>query len=284
MAPLSPHPDRAGTPGDRTGDPAASMSLLTHLLANPLDAGYGYYADADRTTRTRGLQRVLVLLLALALGAASVVAVRSLRHPGDNPVAEQLLDQAQSRQASVNAMGAQVEDLGRAIAAETGQSGATRATADPGLALSASTSGVTGAGLAVTLSDAADAAALTRTAGSRVRDQDLNVVVNALWSAGAEAVAINGMRIGPATFIRTAGSVILINVTPVQSPYRVEAIGDANAMSVALIRGTTGDYLSSAQSLNGISITTAADSSITMEALELRASEYARPIDEEEGH
>ena len=51
------------------------------------------------------------------------------------------------------------------------------------------------------------------------------MVVNAMWGAGAEAVSINGQRIGPTTFVRTAGSVILVNITPVSSPYVVSAIG-----------------------------------------------------------
>ena len=51
------------------------------------------------------------------------------------------------------------------------------------------------------------------------------MVVNALWAAGAEAISVNGQRIGPDTFVRTAGSAILVNVTPVSSPYEVAAIG-----------------------------------------------------------
>ena len=80
------------------------------------------------------------------------------------------------------------------------------------------------------------------------------MVVNAMWAAGADAVSINGQRVGPETFVRTAGSVILVNVTPVSSPYEVAAIGDANALSVALVRGTTGDYLSAAQSVTGMTV------------------------------
>ena len=40
------------------------------------------------------------------------------------------------------------------------------------------------------------------------------------------------------------------------SPYIVSAIGDSNALSVALVRGNTGDYLSAAQSVTGMTVST----------------------------
>ncbi|WP_022867808.1 DUF881 domain-containing protein [Schaalia vaccimaxillae] len=268
--------------GRAWADPAASMSLLTDLLSNPLDAGYGYYANQERR-RSRWWQRVLVIIVAMALGMASVLAVRSLRHPDDDGVTAQLLEQAQSQQVVVTGLESEVNTLSETIAGHGAQMSGGADILDPSVSLRTATSSVSGPGLVVTLSDADDAAALKRSSSGAVRDQDLNVVVNALWSAGAEAVSINGKRIGPSTFIRTAGSVILINVTPVQSPYQIEAIGDANAMSVTLVRGTTGDYLSSAQSINGISITTAGSSSLTMEALDPRVFKYAEAIDTPEG-
>ena len=104
------------------------------------------------------------------------------------------------------------------------------------------------------------------------------MVVNALWAAGADAISINGQRIGPDTFVRTAGSAILVNVTPVSSPYEVRAIGDSNALSVSLVRGATGDYLSAAQSVTGMTVSSKVSDNITMEALTLTDSHYATPV------
>ena len=104
------------------------------------------------------------------------------------------------------------------------------------------------------------------------------MVVNALWGAGAEAISINGQRIGPATFVRTAGTVILVNITPVSSPYVVSAIGDSNALSVALVRGNTGDYLSAAQSMTGMTVSTKVAPSLSMDALAPTSSQYATAI------
>ena len=60
----------------------------------------------------------------------------------------------------------------------------------------------------------------------RVQDGDLQLVVNALWAAGAEAVSINGQRLGPTTAIRFAGEAVLVDFRPVTSPYEISAIGD----------------------------------------------------------
>jgi uncharacterized protein YlxW (UPF0749 family) len=58
-----------------------------------------------------------------------------------------------------------------------------------------------------------------------VLDRDLQDIANALWQAGAEAVAVNGQRLTATGTIRAAGGVILVDFRPVTSPYEVTAIG-----------------------------------------------------------
>jgi uncharacterized protein YlxW (UPF0749 family) len=58
-----------------------------------------------------------------------------------------------------------------------------------------------------------------------VHDVDLQLVVNALWAAGAEAVAVNGQRLVATSPIRAAGETITVNFRPLVPPYRVQAIG-----------------------------------------------------------
>jgi uncharacterized protein YlxW (UPF0749 family) len=58
-----------------------------------------------------------------------------------------------------------------------------------------------------------------------VHDVDLQLVVNALWEAGAEAVAVNGQRLVSTSPIRAAGETITVNFRPLVPPYKVEAIG-----------------------------------------------------------
>jgi len=67
-----------------------------------------------------------------------------------------------------------------------------------------------------------------------IHDYDLMVVVNALWSGGAEALSINDLRVVSQTAIRSVGSTILINSQLTAAPYLVEAIGDSRLMAIAL--------------------------------------------------
>lgn len=103
---------------------------------------------------------------------------------------------------------------------------------------------VTGPGLLVTLANAdpkADAdpvgGATQENLPGRVQDGDLQLVVNALWAAGAEAVSINGLRLGPTTAIRFAGEAVLVDFRPVTNPYEVSAIGDPDPLQRGFLRG-----------------------------------------------
>jgi uncharacterized protein YlxW (UPF0749 family) len=58
--------------------------------------------------------------------------------------------------------------------------------------------------------------------------------VNELYSAGSEAIAINGQRITAGSEIRLSGSHINVNGTPLSPPYRITAIGDASALKSRL--------------------------------------------------
>ncbi|MFM1825532.1 MAG: hypothetical protein RLZZ37_167 [Actinomycetota bacterium] len=61
---------------------------------------------------------------------------------------------------------------------------------------------------------------------ARVFDTDLQLVTNALWSSGAQAISINNQRISTTTAIRSAGEAILINYRPLLPPYEITFIGN----------------------------------------------------------
>jgi uncharacterized protein YlxW (UPF0749 family) len=100
------------------------------------------------------------------------------------------------------------------------------------LAAAAARSPVSGPGVTMTITDvlasaAPDAGSRPQGVGSagQVTDQQLQALVNGLWSAGAQAVSVGGVRLGPQTAIRTAGQTILVDFTPLQSPYVIDAVG-----------------------------------------------------------
>lgn len=262
------------------GDPAASMSLLNQLLHNPLDAGYHAY-EADTDGRGSGFwTRILVAVLAIVLGVASTVAVRTLRTPAPENTGAILLKQAQEQQATVIRLEDEVAEASQKVKELSGTSTQSGGTDDPAVDLLTSATAVVGPGLTVSLQDAQDTALDGRSNTGMVRDQDIRLVLNSLWAAGAEAIAVNGHRIGPGTFVRTAGSTVLVNVTAVRSPYTIEAIGDPDALSVGLVRGSTGDYLSALQSVSGIRMSTGSAKSLRLDALDPASTTYTFPVDQ----
>jgi uncharacterized protein YlxW (UPF0749 family) len=105
------------------------------------------------------------------------------------------------------------------------------------LSLSAASTPVIGPGLTVTVTDPGASPNLSdvskqRVNGSRqiILDRDLQLVVNSLWASGAEAISVDGARIGPNVTIRQAGGAILVDNNPTSSPYKILAIGPPHAM------------------------------------------------------
>lgn len=66
----------------------------------------------------------------------------------------------------------------------------------------------------------------------RVTAHDLRSVVEELWLAGAEAVAVNGERVVPSTAILDIGSSVLVNSAYLAPPYQVTAIGPSDLYDV----------------------------------------------------
>lgn len=89
----------------------------------------------------------------------------------------------------------------------------------------AGTTEVTGPGAVVTVSDANPREESVVPSDSRIQDVDIQAVVNALWTAGAQAIAVNGQRLVATSAIRNAGDAVLVNYRVLSSPYRIAAIG-----------------------------------------------------------
>lgn len=88
-------------------------------------------------------------------------------------------------------------------------------------------SAVTGPGVEVTLTDSKLSSSPS---GGNVNDlvihsQDVQAAVNALWRAGAEAVAINGQRLVSTSAVLCVGNTLLLNGTVHSPPYVIGAVG-----------------------------------------------------------
>ena len=92
---------------------------------------------------------------------------------------------------------------------------------------------VRGTGITVSLTDSTlDSSPTGNVNDLVIHSQDVQAVVNGLWGAGAEAMAINGQRLVSTTAVLCVGNTLLINGTVHSPPYEVSAIGaDRNRFS-----------------------------------------------------
>ena len=67
-----------------------------------------------------------------------------------------------------------------------------------------------------------------------IHDDDILKVINELWAAGAEAIAINDQRLITTSEIRCAGPTLSVNNTRYSPPYNISAIGDPKTLETAL--------------------------------------------------
>jgi uncharacterized protein YlxW (UPF0749 family) len=177
----------------------------------------------------------LGLLAVLAVtGFLLLTAVSSARTTkrAEAPRKAELIDLIEARRTQVDDLDQDVRRLRAQVAAaertaaRRSEAGADANTALADLAGTAGTTALHGPGLEIKLSDSDRSAPSPDEAGAyRIHDEDLQLVVNALFAAGAEAVAINDNRVVVTTPIRAAGDTIVVNFRPLSPPYRVAAIG-----------------------------------------------------------
>jgi uncharacterized protein YlxW (UPF0749 family) len=124
----------------------------------------------------------------------------------------------------------------------------------------------------VTVDDAADA----RSDRQRVLDGDLQRLVNGLWEAGAEAVAVNDQRLTQLSAIRTAGEAIHVNFKPLRRPYVIAAIGNPDQMPARFIETRGGAWWLNLRSLYQVRFDMSSREEITLPAVRLDDLRLAR--------
>ncbi|MDR2252420.1 MAG: DUF881 domain-containing protein, partial [Bifidobacteriaceae bacterium] len=192
--------------------PDASMTLLTEVMARPLDGGYAEAAarrEAGLAVRPRWTWS-MVLAIALVLGLAVTWGVRVLRSPAesDQRARARLEETAEAARARLDALGEQVGALSAEVNALRdeliGLRDPSAAAAARELSAQVGAQAVTGPGVRVAITPDADAVAQGNS-DARIRSGDLRLIVGALWQAGAEAVAVVGVRLTARSAIRDVG-------------------------------------------------------------------------------
>jgi uncharacterized protein YlxW (UPF0749 family) len=152
--------------------------------------------------------------------------------------------------------------------------------------LAAGQTAVTGPGLTVTLQEpaAASASAVAGRGGTTpieatniLTDRDVRSVVNELWHDGAEAIAVNGVRLTPTSAIRFAGQAVLVDFEPITSPYEIEAVGNADDLSVAFAQSAVASRYQTLVSVDGIGFSFTGSDHLSLPASAPTVPRYAVP-------
>ena len=215
--------------------------LLTLITTRSMDEDYAHVAarrtDAaaapPRPRRTGWVTFVVVAAFGLL---TAVVLVQTSR---DSEVRElgrtALIDEIESTRAELGDLQARIATLGRGNQEASARSNALARQQDDmraiveRLEVRTGFTAVHGEGVRITLDNRPGV-----DVNSEIRDEDLATLVDALWEAGAEAIAINDQRIHVLGGIRNTNRAIHVNGSPVQAPYVVTVIGDNSTLQARL--------------------------------------------------
>jgi uncharacterized protein YlxW (UPF0749 family) len=228
-------------PGRRPVERMYSPNFLIELFHNPLDAGY---ADAAARRRVSppgpgqvAVGRAALIVTLLVVGVLLAVAYRQTvaEEPSRSKVRADLVEKIKERERGTSQLQQRAEVLRADVARQHEALAGGEASRLREQAAAAGLARVRGDGLVVRIADAPEEPDAVTGAGDtnlgRVYDRDLQAVANTLWSAGAEAIAVNGQRLTATSPIRAAGGAILVGFQPVLGPYEVSAIGPSQLES-----------------------------------------------------
>lgn len=233
---------------DRTPLPAhVTMPLLDIVTRNSLDVDYQHVAEvrkaAGESTDAQPAHRWRAAVVVGVFGLLVVVAAVQTRASADADALarDELVQQIDVKRDGLRDANRQIGHLHDEIEELTTRQNAlakrerSLAASNDSVGAFAGYTAVHGPGVRAVLDNAAD--------GSEdgvVRDEDLATLVDGLWAAGAEAIAINGIRLTATTGIRTAGSAILVHDRALRPPYTVLAVGNVNVLQSRFVETGSG--------------------------------------------
>ncbi|MGW0395773.1 DUF881 domain-containing protein [Streptomyces sp. NPDC003042] len=240
--------------------PDASMSLLTHVMDHSLDEGYAEATARREADGTARLPRTLKAKLGLAAGlvlAAMVVTLGAAQARIAAPVLakerQELIERVERADEHADGVERDIERL-RTEVADRQRTALRQHGGDQGhlVALMSGATAARGPGVKLVVDDAkgssaGDGGGPRESSGfsdtGRLRDRDMQRIVNGLWQSGAEAVSINGQRLTALSAIRAAGDAILVDNKPLVPPYEILAVGDGKRLGTRFQDSADGQYL-----------------------------------------
>ncbi|KAF2781369.1 DUF881 domain-containing protein [Streptomyces sp. OM5714] len=274
------------------------MSLLTNVMDHSLDDGYAEAAARKKADGGGGMPKTLRAKLGLAAGlvlAALVVTVGAAQARVAAPVVakerEELVDRIEAETSAADKLEKSVDELRDDVNARRREALEKSGDGDRSdlVGMLAGAVEVHGPGVKLVVDDAKDVGTGADgkprgTSGfsdtGRVRDRDMQRVVNGLWESGAEAISINGQRLTALSAIRAAGDAILVDNRPLVPPYTVLAVGDGEGLSRAFQDSADGLYLHALEESYGIRTAISVADDLKLPAAPSLIVRTAQPITE----
>ncbi|MGW5091925.1 DUF881 domain-containing protein [Streptomyces coelicoflavus] len=293
-----PQPPPVRSTSTRPARPDASMSLLTNVMDHSLDDGYAEAAARKKADGGGGMPKTLRAKLGLAAGlvlAALVVTVGAAQARVAAPVVakerEELVDRIEAETSAADKLEKSVDELRDDVNARRREALEKSGDGDRSdlVGMLAGAVEVHGPGAKLVVDDAKDVGTGADgkprgTSGfsdtGRVRDRDMQRVVNGLWESGAEAISINGQRLTALSAIRAAGDAILVDNRPLVPPYTVLAVGDGERLSRAFQDSADGLYLHALEESYGIRTAISVADGLKLPAAPSLIVRTAQPITE----
>ncbi len=234
--------------------------LLVDLVMDPRDPAYLAAAQrrGGRAARRWYDRPIVALGCAVAGFLLAVAYVHTNRGaPEAAKVHDDLVSRVRSAETSAGDLATRAQQLTSSLNALRDRTLGVKSVVLDREQLLAGQLGASGPGLEVTLAEAPATSASSLPgrggsvgigAGHILTDRDVRSVVNELWADGAEAVAVNDVRLTPTSAVRFAGDAVLVDFQPISSPYRISALGNADGLATGF---ASSDIASRYQTLSG---------------------------------
>ena len=256
--------------------PQATMGLLDYLSTHTLDEDYAFVSERKKARPAAGSKRRIGIVGALVMAVFAALVVTAAAQTSRNSVSaererRELADQVGQARVQLE------EDRDRLarlrIEADTLELRQLNSDASAQglldtinlLGVKAGTIAVRGPGVRVVADDAPGA----DSARNEVLDTDLQKLVNGLWEAGAEAIAVNGQRLTNLSTIRLAGGAITVNARSLRRPYIVTAIGNQDTLPARFAETSSGQAWLDLQREVGLRLTITPVSSLRLSGTEV---------------
>jgi uncharacterized protein YlxW (UPF0749 family) len=273
--------------GEQAGSSGNSARVLNDLLNNTLDPGYAHAAGGPH--KKHWWDGPIVWVACVAVGLVLTMAYQQSHRsaPARDAARKDLVSRIHTAQTRASNLDQQARDLSMEVnALRNRQLGSADGSQVRQLDIVSGGVAVKGPGVVVELSEpsAEQSTGPTGRSGTGsqqevavLHDRDIRAVVNELWSAGAEAISVNDIRLTATSAIRFAGESILVDFQTIVSPYTISAIGNRDSLLVDFADSEIARQLKTTQAVRGIGFKFSSKSEITEPSVTLNQQQYAQP-------